>query len=204
MAVNLHIIGRVRENHPRQIPLHQSRDHAGVERIATGQAVRPQLPKIAKIDAARCDVGQNVVVRIARLLGGQAFDQTVDLRHLKTDHPDIKPDILGGEQALQLLSEKLFIPTGIQRQLVVSNHISPLLGLGHVFNADAGDSFQPEGLGGLDPPMTCKDGVRLVDQHRVGKAEGPDRLGNLLQLLFGMGPGVACHGRRSPGARCSI
>ena len=60
-----------------------------------------------------------------------------------------------------------------------------------MFSADARDSFQPEGLGGLDPPMTRKYGVRLIDQHRVGEAESPDRLRDLLQLFFGMGSGVA-------------
>ena len=41
---------------------------------------------------------------------------------------------------------------------------------------------------------TRKDGVRLIDQHRVGEAEGPDRLRDLAQLLFGMGARVACPG----------
>jgi hypothetical protein len=40
--------------------------------------------------------------------------------------------------------------------------------------------------------MSRKDRAVLIDEHRVGEAEGLDRLRDLAQLLLGMGPGILC------------
>lgn len=191
MAVDRHIVGRVREHHAGMVAIHQYRQDGRIQGIPAHQPVGAQLPDIAQADSARRLVRKNVVFGIAGLLRDQSLDQTVDLGHLEADHPDVKADVLRRKQTLQLLGKQLIIPPGVQCQLVIGNDIGPLFRFGHVLDANAGDRVHSQGLGSLDPPMPGKDGVGLIDQHRIGEAEGPDRLRNLLQLLFRMGSSVA-------------
>jgi hypothetical protein len=39
--------------------------------------------------------------------------------------------------------------------------------------------------------MTGNQNVRFIDQYRVRESEFPDRSDELLDLAFGMGPGIA-------------
>ena len=198
MAVDRHVVGRVGEDHPRLLAVHQQPDDVRVERVAADQPVRPELPDIARPAARRPGLGQPVVLGIAGLLRRQPLDQAVDLRDREAGDADVEAEIVG-EERLQLLGQQVLVPAGVQRQLVVGEHIGPLLGRRHGLDADAGHRRHAEELRRLDPAMAGEDGVLGVDQHRVGEAEGPDALGDLADLLLRVGAGVARPGLQSGG-----
>ena len=53
------------------------------------------------------------------------------------------------------------------------------------------NALHPEKLGSLDPAMPGDDLVVIADQDRVGEAELLDAVGDLPDLLLGMGAGVS-------------
>ena len=165
VAVDLHVVGRIGEDHPRLLAVHQPTDDVGVERVAADQPVRPELPDIARPAARRPGLGQPVVLGIAGLLRRQPLDQAVDLRDREAGHADVEAEIVG-EERLQLFGEQVLVPAGVQRQLVVGEHVGPLLGRGHGLDADAGHRRHAEELRRLDPAMAGEDGVLGVSSGR--------------------------------------
>ena len=86
---------------------------------------------------------------------------------------------------------------GIEGQFVVGQHIGPFLIRRHGLQANTGDSLHTKELCRLDTAMAGEDPVLIVDQDRIGEAEGLDTLGDLADLLSGMGPRIRC-----PGPEC--
>ena len=92
---------------------------------------------------------------------------------------------------LQLDRQHLLIPAGIERQLVVGQHIGPPLRRIEMGQAQRRHAVHAEQLGGLDPAMAGDDLAVVADQHRIGEAEPLDAVGDLPNLLLGMGAGIA-------------
>jgi hypothetical protein len=57
--------------------------------------------------------------------------------------------------------------------------------------ADDGHGLEPELLGRLQAGVARDDAISLVDQDRIDEAELLDAVGDLLDLLLGMGTGIA-------------
>jgi hypothetical protein len=53
------------------------------------------------------------------------------------------------------------------------------------------DAQHPKKLCGFHPAVPGDDLVIVADQDRIGEAEPPDAVGDLPDLLPGMGPGIA-------------
>ena len=194
MAVDLHIIGRVGEDHASLLASHQQVHHLRIQGVAADQPVCAEVPNIAQADPLSRSVWQDVVLGITRLFRREAFDQSVDFRDLKTYDADIEAQVADRRQGSQLLGQNLIVPAGIQSQLVVRNHIGALFRLGHVLDAQAGHLRHTKLLRRRHPAVAGKDRARLVDQHRIGEAESFYRRRDLADLLFGMGPGIASPG----------
>jgi hypothetical protein len=94
------------------------------------------------------------------------------------------------DEGLQLNREYLAIPAGIQRKLVVGEDVSPALRRIQVGQANRRDGLQADELGCLHPAMSGDDLVIITDQDRIGEAELPDAVGDLPDLLLGMGTGI--------------
>ena len=127
---------------------------------------------------------------VSRLFWGQAFDQAVHLRDLEADHPEVKADVVGGEETLQLLGQYLLIPAGVQGELVVSDNIGPFLSLGHVLDPETGHRLHPNALCGLDPTVSGEDRAGLVNQDGVGESERSDGVRDLAELFLRVGSRV--------------
>ncbi len=119
----------------------------------------------------------------------QPLDQSIDLGHREAGERDVERVVVS-EEPLQFLGEQLVVPAGVERQLVVGNHIGALLRRRHGLDPDAGHGLHLEQHRRRQPPMARKHAVVIVDEERVGKAELGDAGCELPDLLFRMGPGV--------------
>jgi hypothetical protein len=72
-------------------------------------------------------------------------------------------------------------------ELVVGEHVGALLCRIEVGEAQGWHAFQAEQLGGLDPAVAGDDLAARAEQHWVDKAEPPDAVRDLPDLLPGMG-----------------
>jgi hypothetical protein len=86
------------------------------------------------------------------------------------------------------------IPAGIRRDLVVSKGKRTLLGIAQAGHHDDGNLFKPKLLGREIPANSRDDIAMFIDQNRTGPTKGDHTVGNLIDLLFGMGSRVS--GRR--------
>lgn len=97
-----------------------------------------ELPEIARPgDRFLRHIREPVVFRIAGLLDRHALDQAVDLANRKARQADVEVRI-ENLQLLQLLGQDVLIPSRELGQPVVGEDEGTLLGLVHVFKADAG------------------------------------------------------------------
>ena len=95
------------------------------------------------------------------------------------------------DQSFELDGQDFLIPTRIERELVVGEHVSAPLGVGEMRQRDGRDRFPAQQLRRLDAAVTGDDLAVTRDQHRVGEPEPLDRRGDLPNLLFGMRARVA-------------
>lgn len=79
---------------------------------------------------------------------------------------------------------------GIERELVVRQHMgTPFFGA-QMRQFDGGNGLYPEFLRRHDSSMAGDDIAIVADKHWLGKAETPDTVGDLPDLPTGMNPGV--------------
>ena len=192
VAVDRDIVGRVGEDHLGLLAVHQGGDDFGIERVAADEPVRSEPPQVARPTARRDPVGirQLIVRRIARLFRRQALHQLVDLGDREAGDADVEADV-GLHQLLQLERQQLFVPAGVEGELVVGQHIGPLLGRRHVVDPQARHGRHPKFSRGLDPAVAGEDAIVSIDQDRIGEAEAADAVGDLSDLLARMDAGVA-------------
>src|SRR5258706_211589 len=79
--------------------------------------------------------------------------------------------------------EHLEIPAGVERQLVVGEHIAAALRRREVRQDDARHLVEAEQMRGEHLAVAGDNAVLFVDQHRVGEAKFADRRGDLRDLL---------------------
>ena len=159
--------------------------------------MRPQLPDIAGTAAGRDLPGHKVIFRIAILFDRLAGDQVVDLSDREAGHGDVEA-IIEAQQGFQFFRQNLLIPACIECELVVRQHIGPLLRRGHTLQPHTRDLSHSQKLCGRKPAMAGEHHVVLVDEDGIGEAETLDTVGNLPDLLAAMDPRVARIGLQGP------
>ncbi len=97
-------------------------------------------------------------------------------------------------ELLEFLCQQLLVPAGIERELVVGDHIGPLLRRASCVSIRRQGTVSTQELRSRNPAMTGEDHVLAVDQDRVGEAKAADAVGDLSDLFFRMrsrvvGPG---------------
>ena len=116
------------------------------------------------------------------------FQQLLDLDGFEAGEVAIDAH---GDEIGDLGRQHHVVPAGIERELVVGQHIGPLLRLAQAAKLDHRNLVRLQLAGGKDAAVAGDDAVVAVDQDRVGPAELADRGGDLRHLGIGMGAGVA-------------
>jgi hypothetical protein len=75
-----------------------------------------------------------IVSRIAGLLWRKAFNQLVDLWDREPDHADVELDV-GLHQLLQFKGEQLLVPSSVEGEFVIGEHIGSFFCRREVINA---------------------------------------------------------------------
>ena len=192
VAVDCDVIGRISEDHFGFFAVHEIGDHAAIQRVAADKPVRPEPPDISRPTARRRSVrlGEPIICRIALFLGRKALDQLVDLSDRKARDADVEAEV-SVHQLLQLEGEQLLVPAGVEGELIVGQHIGPLLGRRQMADAKAGRRRHAEFARRLGAAVPGENAIVAVDQHRVGEAEAADAFGDLADLFARMNSCVA-------------
>src|SRR6202043_194641 len=116
---------------------------------------------------------------------------------VKAGEAEVKPRFA---QLANFEREHLEIPAGVERQLVVGEHIGAALRRREVRQDDARHLVEAEQMRGEYPAVAGDNAVLFVDQHRVGEAKFADRRGDLRDLLVAVRARVSGVGdqRRAP------
>ena len=128
VTVDRDVEGRVRKYHPRLFASHQRLDHLGIEGVAADKSMPTELPHITDVATLRSFVepGQFVVARIAWFFRLEALDDQVDLGDREAGRPNVEIEV-GNRKRLDLSSEKVIVPAGIQGDLVIGKNEGALL-----------------------------------------------------------------------------
>jgi hypothetical protein len=135
-------------------------------------------------------LGRTVRRALARLI-----EHKVDFSGREAGELDVEIDI---DETLQLNRQQLAVPTRIEGQLVVGQHIGAPLGGAQMRQTYRRDALQSEQLCGLDSAVAGDDPAVLSDQNWIVESELPDAVRDLSDLLLGMGARIA---RMGPQAR---
>ena len=175
MAIDRDVVGRVGEHEIGALALQQPIEARQIAGIAAEQPVAPELPDVARPGHGRsgsvtCE--RDLVLGLT--LAGRAKPRAASSSTRSTsasEKPVSSTSKSRSIERLQLDGEDLAVPAGVQRQLVVGDHVGPALRGVEVGQAQRRHLLQPQQLGGLDPAVAGDDLVLVADQHRVGEAE---------------------------------
>ena len=190
MPVDRNVVRRIGEHQVDRLVAEQCRIVRVAPRVAADQLVAPEQPQVAaachRVEGHCRDriVGSRQGFR-ARL--ASVVEDEVDLGKAEPGQRHVEFEV---DQPLQLDCEDLAVPAGVQRQLIVGNHICPPLGLGEVRQRHGWHRGQAEQPGRHHPTVPRDDLARVADQHRVSKPEPRDAVGDLPNLLLAVGSGV--------------
>jgi hypothetical protein len=125
MTIDRDVVGRVREHEIRALALQQVIKSFRQSGIATDESMPVEYPQISRLADGRYRVqhgGSDVLW--STLHGGRGLtrflQQQIDLSKREAGDLDIKLDV---DQRLQLDGEYLTVPAGVERKLVVREHI---------------------------------------------------------------------------------
>ena len=122
-----------------------------------------------------------------------AVNKQIDFGSFEPGDFQIKLEVNGGEM-LEFDRQHLGIPSGVVGQFVVGNDVCAFLRFGEMLDLDGWNFGDAELASGGDPSVAGNYRVRLVDEDWTGEFEFPDRRCDLMNLLGGMRPCVACKG----------
>ena len=134
-------------------PSHQGADLDSVAGVAASSRWRPRCHRSPRRDTASAGRGHGVLAFRGVRISLVGFVQQIDLGEAEPGQLDIELQV---DEGLELDGQHLLVPTGIERELVVGEHVCPPLGLGEVRERIVG-TFSTEQLGGLDPAMAGND-----------------------------------------------
>lgn len=168
-------------------PLHQGANSVRVQRRSADEPMAAKLPDVTFAAAWRAitNIRNDVIIWITRLCGCEALDQAIDFRKREADGFNVEVEVKL-EQGTQFLRQKVFVPAGIQCQLVVGYHIGPLQLQRHMFDPDTRHRGHVQHSRRLNPAMAGKDRVGNINQNGIRESERSDALSNLPDLFPGM------------------
>jgi hypothetical protein len=192
-AADAHVVGRVQERHVGGAVRHQASDVGRRARVAAEQPVRTEQPQVARLadHTVLAPLGVNIVLRVRGVLF-KIGHKLIDLDRLEAKNRDIKAVRFQQGGQLRYFDRKaLTIPAGILRNLVVSNRKRALSRRRKSRQHDDRHFRQGEQLCRLVAALPGDEFAVFSDQQWVGEAERHDAVGDLADLLAGMGPRVA-------------
>jgi len=191
MAGDPDVIGRIKKSHLGDFVVHQPGVGGFLASIPRQNAVRAENEEISfsrdRRPAVPC---RNLVGRVGSVVGEIQQDR-IHVARLETGDAELKPDL--GQSDLQFLKldgQQLAVPSGLFCKSVVGQHVSADFFLAEVRKSDDRKAFETEKLGGGKSPMTCDDPALIVDNQGIDHAEPQHRVGDLPNLLLGVGAGV--------------
>src|SRR5258705_3627651 len=120
----------------------------------------PEIPKLR--DQRLLEFGDSVFV--SKALGPVGPEQPCQFLILEANEANVKVLML---QCGKLNTKQVFIPTGIQRKLVVGDDVRALLSLVEVIQNDYRNLGEPQSSRGEEPAMALSDSIAPVDEDRV-------------------------------------
>jgi len=192
VAGNRHIVGRVGEHHLGPGVAEQLLIGLKLGGIAADQAVAADLPDITLAADRRPsrDLNDSICGILTVRRNRQLANKQINFGQIKAGHRYVEFDFELSE-ILQLKTEQSAIPAGIFGEPIIGNHISANLSLAHGRQSHGRDLIQADGFGGFDAAVASNDAVSVIDQDRVSKTEPPDGIGDLDNLLLGVGTGIS-------------
>ena len=124
---------------------------------------------------------RDIIERVGLGLVVVVLDDEIDFGDLEAGdrQVELRRDF---EQSFELDGEDFRVPAGLLCQPVVGNDVGPLLGLGHVRQADRRHVGQPKQLRRFDATVAGEDDEVFVDEDRIVEAERRDAVGDLPDL----------------------
>src|SRR5260370_9032860 len=194
MTIDSKIKRRIREQEVRPFVPHQEVEDGLVSSIPANQTMPTKAPHIAGPRDGCCWItnGEGDLIlrlgRTARRALARLIEYDVDFGRREAGHLDIEIEL---DEALQLDRQQLTIPSSVEGKLVVGHHIGAPLSRAQMSQAHRRDAVQAEQLCRLDSAMAGNDLAVLSDQNWIVESELPDAVGNLPDLLLGMGSRIA-------------
>ena len=119
-------------------------------RVAAQQPVLAQHPQIARLRDRLLRQRRRLVV-LGQARPAVARQQPLQLALAEADQPEVEAEL---REIGQLEPQQRLVPAGVQRQLVVGQHVGALLRLAHVRELDHRHPLQPELPCRQHPAMT--------------------------------------------------
>ena len=187
------VVGRIHERHRGLAAAHQEREVAFTAGICAEQAVLVQVPEVAQLGHGWCRSPRGIerVGGIGRVFL-EVCGELINLGRIESGNCNI--EIILDEKPRQLREfacKQLTVPAGIRRDFVVSQGQSAFSGCRKAADLDDGDKGESELHARLVAAVTAENAPCLIGDDRHDKAKLPDALGNLADLFFRMGVGVA-------------
>ena len=136
----VHVVRRIGEGHVGELAAEHPLDVGQHRRVAAEQPVLTEHPQIARLrDRLLRQRRRLVVLGQARL--ALARQQPLQLALAEADQPEVEAEL---GKVRQLEPQQRLVPAGVQRQLVVGQHIGALLRLAHVGELDHRHPLQAE------------------------------------------------------------
>ncbi len=146
----------------------------------------PKLPPIPRLADGRGNEGRNAIfgsVNAIRIALTRVVQDEIDFR--ETEPRDLHVEIKIDER-LQFDREDFLVPSGIQRELVVSDDICPSFFCAEMCKRDRGHGLHAEQLRGFNTTVARDDFTIFRDQDGVREPEPFNTRGNLFDLLAAM------------------
>ena len=182
-------IGRAREQERGAFAIHHPRDAIRLRAVAAQQAMRTHEPQVARPRdrmARRGGQDVGVVVRLVRIARRrlrliERRHQMLELALVEAGEREIEALAV---QRMQLRCQQLLVPAGIERELVVGDHVGAALRLGQMIEHHDRHGIEPETARRLEATVPGDHRAVARDQHRIGPAEFDDAGGDLRHLLI--------------------
>ena len=191
IPVDANVVRRIGENQIGLLCSEKARHMLRHHGVATQQSVATQEPKVAGSGYGNARQRGNAIGRAVwrrcRSLAS-LIEREVNLRQRETRQRHIEFQV---DERLQFDRENFRIPAGIQRKLVVGEHIGAPFLCAQVRKPDGRNGCQSQFLGRHQPSMAGDDLVMVADENRIRKAEPRDAVGDLAHLLLRVPTSVA-------------
>ena len=198
MAVDRNVVGWVGEDEVGTLALQQTIEGLSLSGIAADEPMTIKQPYLSSLVIAVSGSVRGGIWSSGPPAGAEEclrfVQQQIDFGKGEARDLNVEVDI---DKGLQFDREQSAIPAGVQASLLSAMHVSSALRRIEVGQPNRRDALQAHEPGCLDSAMAGDDLVIIADQHRIGEAELLNAIGNLPDLLLGMGTRIPCIGSQA-------